>query len=68
MIKELDLPLLNRYYPIDVYEDETLDNQKSLTLRLFIQSLDKTLNDEDINLTVNTIIEKLQAQYGATLR
>jgi len=67
-IKSLKLPLLNKYYPIDVYEDETLNDQKSLTLRLFIQSLDKTLDDTDIDFTVNSVLEKLQAEYGATLR
>lgn len=68
IIKGLDLPLLSKNYPIDVYEDETLINEKSLTLRLFIQSLEKTLDDEDIESTVNTIINKLESEYGARLR
>jgi phenylalanyl-tRNA synthetase beta chain len=67
-IKLLDLPLLNNFYAIDVYEDENLGDEKSLTLRLFIQSLERTLNDEDIDSTVNTILEKLQSEYGAKLR
>ncbi len=67
-IKSLDLPLLAKYYPIDVYEDESLGNEKSLTLRLFIQSLEKTLDDSDIDSTVHTIIENLTTEYGATLR
>lgn len=67
-IKALDLPLLAKYYPIDVYEDEALGDQKSLTLRLFIQSLERTLGDEDIDSTVNTIIEALKVAYGANLR
>ena len=67
-IKSLDLPLLAKYYPIDVYEDESLGNEKSLTLRLFIQSLEKTLDDSDIDSTVNSIIENLTTEYGATLR
>ena len=67
-IKLLDLPLLNNFYAIDVYEDETLGEEKSLTLRLFIQSLERTLSDEDIDSTVKTILEKLQSEYGAKLR
>ena len=67
-IKGLNLPLLTKFYPVDVYEDEALANQKSLTLRLFIQSLERTLNDEDIESTVNAIIETLQTEYGANLR
>jgi len=67
-IKHLHLPLLKKYYPIDIYEDETLENQKSLTIRLFIQSLDRTLEDKDIEDTVNKIVDSLKEQYGATLR
>jgi len=67
-IKGLNLPLLTQYYPVDIYEDETLVEQKSLTLRLFIQSLERTLNDEDIDTTVHAIINKLHTEYGASLR
>ena len=67
-IKLLNLPLLAKFYAIDVYEDENLGEEKSLTLRLFIQSLEKTLNDEDIDSTVKSILEKLQSEYGAKLR
>ena len=67
-IKLLDLPLLKNFYAIDVYEDETLGKEKSLTLRLFIQSLERTLNDEDIDSTVSTIMEQLDKEYGAKLR
>ena len=67
-IKSLDLPLLQKFYAVDVYEDEELGEKKSLSLRLFIQSLEETLNDEAIENTVNAIIEKLKSEYGATLR
>jgi phenylalanyl-tRNA synthetase beta chain len=67
-INHLNLPLLKKYYPIDVYEDETLINQKSLTIRLFIQSLNSTLEDRDIEDTVNRIVDTLKEHYGATLR
>ncbi|HHH51252.1 MAG TPA: phenylalanine--tRNA ligase subunit beta, partial [Campylobacterales bacterium] len=67
-IKLLNLPLLKKYYPIDIYEDETLENQKSLTIRLFIQSLESTLEDKDIEESVEKIVDSLKEQYGATLR
>jgi len=67
-IKSLELPLLQKFYAVDVYEDEELGEQKSLSLRLFIQSLEETLSDEEIELTINAIREKLQNEYGATLR
>jgi len=67
-IKLLELPLLSNFYAIDVYEDETLKDEKSLTLRLWIQSLERTLTDEDIDSTVNTILQELKNHYGARLR
>ncbi len=67
-IRALELPLLKKFYAVDVYEDETLGEEKSLSLRLFIQSLEGTLTDEEIETTVNAIIKKLEIEYGATLR
>jgi len=67
-IKALGLPLLKEFYAVDVYEDETLGEEKSLSLRLFIQSENNTLQDEEIETTVNGIIKELENQYGAKLR
>jgi len=67
-IKGLSLPLLKKFYAVNVYEDETLGDEKSLSLRLFIQSLDDTLKDEEIEETVNQIIKELAGEYEAKLR
>ncbi len=67
-ISHLKLPLLKKYYPIDIYEDESLKGYKSLTIRLFIQSQDGTLEDKDIEESVDKILDTLKEQYGATLR
>ncbi|MCH9741530.1 MAG: phenylalanine--tRNA ligase subunit beta [Epsilonproteobacteria bacterium] len=67
-IESLNLPLLKKYYPVDVYEDASLEEQKSLTIRLFIQSLEGTLEDSSIEETVNTIVSSLEEAYGAKLR
>lgn len=67
-IEALKLPLLKKYYPVDIYEDESLKEQKSLTIRLFLQSLESTLEDAQIEQSVNQIINALKEQYGATLR
>ncbi len=67
-IRALKLTLLKKFYAVDVYEDKALEDKKSLSLRLFIQSLENTLTDEEIESTVNAIIEKLEQEYGAKLR
>lgn len=68
LIDSLSLPLLKKCYPIDIYQDESLGEQKSLTIRLFIQSLESTLSEEQIEHTTQSIIHALSESYGATLR
>jgi len=68
LIELLKLPILKKYYPIDIYEDESLKDKKSLTIRLFLQSMDNTLEDREIEETIDTIIRELKEQYGASLR
>lgn len=68
VINSLKLPLLKKCYPIDIYEDENLVEQKSLTIRLFIQSIEGTLSDKAIEETTQTILSALDNAYGAKLR
>ena len=67
-IKTLNLPLLKKYYPVDVYQDEALGEEKSLSLRFFIQSEEETLSDEAIEETIKRIISKIESDHGAALR
>jgi len=68
LIELLKLPLLKKYYPIDVYEDSSLKDKKSLTIRLFLQSMEGTLEDREIEKTIEKIVTALKEQYGASLR
>ncbi len=68
VLNSLDLPMLKESYPIDIYTDEKLGEKKSLTIRFFIQSMDKTLEESDIEDVMNQIMEALQAECGAELR
>jgi phenylalanyl-tRNA synthetase beta chain len=65
---ELKLELLKRWYPIDVYEDEQLGDKKSLTVRFFIQSHEKTLQDSDIEEVMAQVMEQLLERCDARLR
>ena len=68
VLNTLDLPMLKECYPVDVYTDEKLGDKKSLTIRFFIQSMDKTLEESDIENVMSQIIDALQKQCGAELR
>ena len=68
ILNELELPLLKEYYPVDIYEDEKLGDKKSLTVRFLIQSMEKTLEDSDIESLMQEIMSAVEAQCNAELR
>jgi len=68
VLNGLDLEMLKESYPIDIYTDEKLGDKKSLTIRFFIQSMEKTLEEKDIESVMDQIIEALQTRCGAELR
>ena len=65
---EQTLPMLKDAYPVDIYEDEKLGNKKSLTVRFFIQSMEKTLEDSDIETVMGQIMMALESECKAELR
>jgi phenylalanyl-tRNA synthetase beta chain len=64
----LELPILKDAYPVDIYEDEKLGDKKSLTVRFFIQSMEKTLEDSDIEAVMGQIMMALESECKAELR
>jgi len=68
VIDALHLPLLKERYPVDIYEDETLGEKKSLTLRFFIQSMEKTLEESDIESVMAEVMQALSSHCSAELR
>ena len=57
-----------RFYPVDKYSDASLEENMSLTLRFVLQSDEKTLEEEDITSSMNTILQKLDNELGVGLR
>jgi len=68
VLNTLDLPMLKDSYPVDIYEDEKLGDKKSLTIRFFIQAMEKTLEDSDIETVMSQIMTTLQNKCKAELR
>ena len=62
------IPLLKRVYPVDLYRDASLGEQRSVTLRLFLQSDEGTLSDGQIDTAVQTVLSRLEEAVGARLR
>lgn len=57
-----------RFYPVDRYHDESLGEHTSLTLRFVLQSMEKTLEEDDITSTMEGILQALERELGLTLR
>jgi phenylalanyl-tRNA synthetase beta chain len=68
VLNGLELAMLKDAYPVDIYEDEKLGDKKSLTVRFFIQSMEKTLEDADIESVMSEIMTALENECAAELR
>jgi len=68
VLNALELTMLKDIYPVDIYEDEKLGDKKSLTIRFFIQSMKKTLEESDIEEVMGQIMGTLEKECNAELR
>lgn len=59
---------IKQFNLIDVYSDEKLGENESLTIRFVLQNDSKTLEEEDITKTMNKILETLKEKLGIGLR
>jgi phenylalanyl-tRNA synthetase beta chain len=59
---------LIRFYPVDTFSDVSLGDSQSLSLRFVLQSNDKTLEEEDINSSMEVILAALKNELGVGLR
>ncbi len=68
VISSSDIKNLVRFYPVDRYSDESLGDDMSLSVRFVLQSNDKTLEEEDITSSMNSILDSLKSELGIGLR
>jgi len=67
-LRRFEEPLLRRFFPVDIFESESLGEKKSLTVRFYLQSDEGTLSDEEIERCMGGILEHLERECGASLR
>ncbi len=69
VISNIDKNLISNIKVFDVYEGDNIpQNQKSVAISVTIQSLEKTLTDNDLEKTNNLIIETVENKTGAKIR
>jgi phenylalanyl-tRNA synthetase beta chain len=68
VIKSLKIREIKQFNLVDIYRDEKLQNNESLTIRFILQSETKTFEESDINDIMDKILHKLQEELGIGLR
>ena len=69
VISNIDKNLISNIKVFDVYEGDNIpENQKSVAISVTIQSLEKTLTDNDLEKTNNLIIQTVENKTGAKIR
>lgn len=59
---------LVQVYPMDVYIEPKLKNKVALSIRLILQSSSKTLQEQEINDIVESVLKALKSAFKATLK
>lgn len=67
-INSLNDTNIKQFNLIDVYNDEKLGQNESLTIRFVLQNDEKTMEEEDITTTMNSILEILNNKLCIGLR
>ena len=69
IISEIDEKLIRNVKIFDLYQGENIPgDKKSVALSVTIQSLDKSLNDQDLEKINNLIISTVETKSGAKIR
>ena len=69
MIKKVDLTLIKDISVFDLYEGENIPiGKKSIAFKVVIQSDNKTLTEDDINMVSGKIVKIIEGETGSKLR
>ncbi len=68
VIDEIKPDEIVKFYPVDKYSDEELGEDVSLTIRFILQRDDRTLEDDDITSSMETILKHLNNKLNIGLR
>ncbi|NHA96471.1 phenylalanine--tRNA ligase subunit beta [Helicobacter pylori] len=65
-LEDAQIPNLSEILPLDIFKES--DNTIALSVRCVIHSLEKTLNDEEVNSAVQKTLEILEKEFNARLK
>jgi phenylalanyl-tRNA synthetase beta chain len=67
-INSLNNTNIKQFNLIDIYNDEKLGENESLTIRFVLQNDEKTMEEDDITATINAILDVLAQKLSVGLR
>ncbi|WP_101023716.1 phenylalanine--tRNA ligase subunit beta [Helicobacter pylori] len=65
-LEDAQIPNLSEVLPLDIFKES--HNSIALSVRCVIHSLEKTLNDEEVNAAVQKALEILEKEFSARLK
>ncbi|GAA8354282.1 phenylalanine--tRNA ligase subunit beta [Helicobacter pylori] len=65
-LEDAQIPNLSEVLPLDIFKES--HNSIALSVRCVIHSLEKTLNDEEVNAAVQKALEILEKEFNARLK
>ncbi|GAA9538875.1 phenylalanine--tRNA ligase subunit beta [Helicobacter pylori] len=65
-LEDAQIPNLSEILPLDIFKES--HNSIALSVRCVIHSLEKTLNDEEVNSAVQKALEVLEKEFSARLK
>ncbi|GAA9094632.1 phenylalanine--tRNA ligase subunit beta [Helicobacter pylori] len=65
-LEDAQIPNLSEILPLDIFKES--HNTIALSVRCVIHSLEKTLNDEEVNSAVQKVLEILEKEFNARLK
>ncbi|WP_181331434.1 phenylalanine--tRNA ligase subunit beta [Helicobacter pylori] len=65
-LEDAQIPNLSEILPLDIFKES--HNSIALSVRCVIHSLEKTLNDEEVNSAVQKALEILEKEFNARLK
>lgn len=68
VVLKANVPYVKNLYPIDVYSDDRLGGKIALSIRIVLQSDEKTLQESDLVSAVQNVQDILKSQFQAQLR
>ena len=68
VIRSLNIKEIKQFNLVDIYSDEKLGRDESLTIKFFLQSDLKTMEEEDITAIMDKILETLKDELNIGIR